>query len=117
MRLGSLERSVMEALWSRPGGLLAQDIADGLATAPAVTTVLTVLSRLTRKGLAVRERAGRAHVYRPVAGKDTFVAEAMREALNEAGDVAAAVHRFVGTISPEAAAALRAALDAADGGP
>ncbi|MEV4898050.1 BlaI/MecI/CopY family transcriptional regulator [Nonomuraea sp. NPDC055795] len=110
MRLGNLERSVMEALWAHPEGILAQDLAAALPSSPAVTTVLTVLVRLSRKGLATRERAGRAHLYRAAAGKDAFVAEAMREALDEAGDVEAAVSRFVGAVSPEVAAALRAAL-------
>lgn len=34
----------------------------------------------------------------------------MRAALDEAGNVAAAVQRFVGTVTPEVAAALREAL-------
>ncbi|KAA9381417.1 BlaI/MecI/CopY family transcriptional regulator [Microbispora cellulosiformans] len=114
MRLGNLERSVMEALWSHPEGMFAQDLADGLASQPAVTTVLTVLVRLSRKGLVSRERQGRAHLYRAGADKDAFVAETMRAALDEAGDVEAAVSRFVGTVSPEVAAALREALDGRD---
>ncbi|WP_214322731.1 BlaI/MecI/CopY family transcriptional regulator [Nonomuraea sediminis] len=111
MRLGSLERSIMEVLWAHPEGILAQQLADELESKPAVTTVLTVLVRLTRKDLASRERVGRAHRYKAVAGKDAFVAETMRAALDDAADLDAAVNRFVGTVSPEVAAALRAALD------
>ncbi|GAA4196103.1 BlaI/MecI/CopY family transcriptional regulator [Streptosporangium oxazolinicum] len=110
MRLGHLERSIMEALWRHPGGMLAQEIAGSLPSQPAVTTVLTVLLRLSHKGLVVRERVGRAHRYRASGGKDAFVAEVMQEALSEAGNVDAVVHRFVGTVSPEVAAALRLAL-------
>ncbi|MEU4575583.1 BlaI/MecI/CopY family transcriptional regulator [Nonomuraea sp. NPDC023979] len=115
MQLGNLERSVMEALWEHPGGMFAHDLAPLLPSGPAVTTVLTVLTRLSNKGMVSRERVGRAHLYRATAGKDAFVAEAMRAALDEAGDVAAAVQRFVGTVSPEVASALRAALGERDG--
>ena len=69
--LGELERAVMEILWAaRPavlrvnGGspsLTARDVQDALAERDlATTTVLTVLSRLERKGLVSRERDGRA---------------------------------------------------------
>ncbi|GLW11583.1 hypothetical protein Misp01_67110 [Microtetraspora sp. NBRC 13810] len=110
MRLGTLERAIMEALWAHPEGLLAQDLANALPSQPAVTTVLTVLVRLSRKGMVSRERAGRAHLYRATAGKDAFVAETMRAALEDAGDLEAVVNRFIGTVSPEAATALRDAL-------
>ncbi|MEU8379634.1 BlaI/MecI/CopY family transcriptional regulator [Streptosporangium sp. NPDC048865] len=115
MRLGHLERSIMEVLWRHPDGVLAQELAGSLPSRPAVTTVLTVLLRLSRKGLVTRERAGRAHRYRAGGGKDAFVAELMREALDEAGNVDAVVHRFVGTVSPEVAAALRTALREREG--
>lgn len=115
VRLGNLERSIMEALWNRPEGALAQDLAGALPSRPAVTTVLTVLVRLSHKGMVTRERLGRAHLYRAAATKDSFVAETMRAALDEAGDLEAAVNRFVGTVSPEVAAALRDALAGRDG--
>ncbi|GAA4556981.1 BlaI/MecI/CopY family transcriptional regulator [Planotetraspora kaengkrachanensis] len=110
MRLGHLERSIMEVLWRHPQGMLAQDLAAELPSDPAVTTVLTVLVRLSRKGMVTRARNGRAHVYYAAADKDAFVAETMRAALEEAQDVEAAVSRFVGTVSPEVAQALREAL-------
>ncbi|MFI7417868.1 BlaI/MecI/CopY family transcriptional regulator [Nonomuraea sp. NPDC049684] len=90
MKLGNLERSVMEALWRHPHGLFAHDLAAGLPSEPAVTTVLTVLMRLANKGMVARERVGRAHLYKATADKDAFVAEAMRAALAEAGDVVTA---------------------------
>ncbi|GIH25796.1 hypothetical protein Aph01nite_41060 [Acrocarpospora phusangensis] len=112
MRLGNLERSIMEALWRHPGGLFAQQLADSLPSKPALTTVLTVLVRLTHKDLVSRRREGRAHLYRATTDRDAFVAETMRAALDQAGDVEAAVMRFVGTVPPEVTAALRAALRA-----
>ncbi|GGT31818.1 BlaI/MecI/CopY family transcriptional regulator [Nonomuraea spiralis] len=115
MQLGNLERSIMEALWRQPQGVFAHDLAAGLPSRPAVTTVLTVLMRLTNKGMVSRERVGRAHLYKATASKDVLVAETMRAALDEAGDVVAAVQRFVGTVTPEVAAALREALEGQSG--
>ncbi|MFD1930914.1 MULTISPECIES: BlaI/MecI/CopY family transcriptional regulator [Nonomuraea] len=112
MHLGNLERAIMESLWRHPDGMFAQDVAAGLPSRPAITTVLTVLVRLSRKGMVSRERVGRAHLYKAVVEKDAVVAEAMRAALDEASDIEAAVQRFVGTVSPEVAAALREALGA-----
>ncbi|WP_030455246.1 BlaI/MecI/CopY family transcriptional regulator [Herbidospora cretacea] len=112
--MGTLERAIMEALWRQPGGLFAQDLAERLESRPATTTVLTVLVRLTKKGMVSRRRIGRAHLYEAAVAKDAVVAEAMRAALEEAGDVALAVQRFVGVVPPEVATALRDALEARD---
>lgn len=112
--MGTLERSIMDALWRHPDGIFAHDLAAMLPSQPAITTVLTVLVRLTHKGLVSRERVGRAHLYRAAVDKDAVAAEAMRAALDQAGDIEGAVQRFVGTVSPEVAAALREALDARD---
>ncbi len=114
MRMGTLERAIMEALWQRPDGIFAQDLAESLESRPATTTVLTVLVRLTKKGMVSRRRIGRAHLYEAAVEKDAVVAEAMRAALEDAGDVTLAVQRFVGVVPPEVAAALRDALEARD---
>ena len=70
--LGDLERAVMDLLWDAAAPLTANELRDQLA-APggadgkelAVTTVLTVLSRLEKKGLVERERDIRPHRYPP----------------------------------------------------
>ncbi|WP_230008857.1 BlaI/MecI/CopY family transcriptional regulator, partial [Microbacterium sp. Bi128] len=75
--LGELERAVMDLLWAGQEAATANTLRDLLAqsTQPqdgsaghvgkdlAVTTVLTVLSRLERKGLVERERGTRPHRY------------------------------------------------------
>lgn len=110
-RLGELERAVMEVLWSAGEARTARDIVDALPErARAATTVLTVLSRLERKGLVARDRDGRAHRYRPTAGREDHVVELMREALDNADDRAAALARFASQVSPAEAAALADAL-------
>jgi predicted transcriptional regulator len=52
-RLGEREREVLEVLWSE-GSATVQQVADGLKTALAYTTVMTTLDRLYKKGLLQR---------------------------------------------------------------
>jgi predicted transcriptional regulator len=111
LRLGELERAVMEVLWAADGPLTARAVAGGLASRePALTTVLTVLSRLEAKGYLVRTRDGRAHHYGPTASREEHVAVLMHEVLGAAADRTAALARFAGQVSREEAEALQVAL-------
>lgn len=60
----------------------------------AYTTVMTIMSRLDRKGLLTRTRTGKSDLYRPVMSRGDYLdarAEAEVEALvEEFGDVALA---------------------------
>ncbi|MFI7481905.1 BlaI/MecI/CopY family transcriptional regulator [Kocuria sp. M1R5S2] len=115
--LGELERSVMEILWQSGTPLSAYDLQDRLpATAGggrprAATTVLTVLSRLERKGFVRRERSSRPHRYRAAASREEHMADLMHDVLGEAQDRAAVLARFVGRVSSEEAETLRRLLD------
>jgi predicted transcriptional regulator len=113
--LGELERSVMDALWNAPTPISAYDIQATLADSSpkplAATTVLTVLSRLEKKGFVRRERTERPHRYSAVASREDHVAELMHEVLGGADDRTAVLARFVGQVSPAEAAALRKLLD------
>jgi predicted transcriptional regulator len=113
--LGELERTALEQLWDADGPLAAADLRDALAAAAerrdlALTTVLTVLSRLEKKGFVRRDRAVRPHAYAPVKSRDDYVAELMHDALGAAPDRAAALARFVGQASPDETAALKRLL-------
>jgi predicted transcriptional regulator len=111
-----LERTVMRALWNAERPLTGREIA---AVRPdlAYTTVLTVLTRLEKKDLVRRDSSTRAHTYVAVASREDHVSELMQQALGQAGstDTArkAALQHFARSMSPEEAAALRAALDEA----
>jgi predicted transcriptional regulator len=115
-RLGDLERAIMEVLWEAATPLTAKAICDALERRAwadrslAVTTVLTVLSRLERKDMVTRRRDDRAHTYVAAATREDHVAELMREALGTAGDRDAALARFVGAATPQEADVLRRAL-------
>lgn len=111
--LGELERTVMDAVWDAPAPVSAYDVQEQLESAGrslAATTLLTVLSRLEKKGFVASSRAGRPYRYAAVASRAEHVAELMHEVLGETRDRSAALARFVGSVSDEDAATLRQLL-------
>lgn len=109
--LGSLERAVMNLLWSGDEPCTVYELRDELPTpAPAPTTLLTVLGRLEKKGFVVGDRTARPHRYRSVASRAEHMAELMRDALGDSGDRRAVLERFVGGVSADDAATLRRLL-------
>jgi predicted transcriptional regulator len=115
--LGELERSVMEVLWTTDGALTANELRDALALRDepgrtvATTTVLTVLSRLERKGFVARTRVVRPHRYHALLSREEHTAELMHEVLDKASDRDAALARFVSTATAGEAATMRRLLD------
>ena len=95
--LGELEAPIMRMMWER-GSASVREILSALNDDQrrhlAYTTVMTVMSRLTDKGLLSRERRGKMHVYRPTATRDGFLRHAaarrVQELVAEFGDFAVA---------------------------
>ncbi|MBG6238257.1 putative transcriptional regulator [Mycetocola sp. CAN_C7] len=115
--LGELERAVMDVLWNTDEAVSANDLRDRLDAAEdgsardvAVTTVLTVLSRLETKGFVSRDRASRPHLYRSVTTRADHTAGLMHEVLGTAPDRDAALARFIGQVTPAEAETLRTLL-------
>jgi predicted transcriptional regulator len=112
--LGQLERAVMQALWEAGEARSAYDLLPGLSTESgeplAATTVLTVLSRLEKKGFVSADRSSRPHRYTATASREDHVAELMHEVLGDAADRQAVLERFVGGVSADDAALLRKLL-------
>ena len=111
--LGELERAVMDALWDADSSLTAYDVQYRLESGGrtlAATTLLTVLSRLEKKGFVSSERSSRPHRYTAVASRADHVAELMHSVLGDANDRTAVLERFVGGVSAEDAAILRQLL-------
>lgn len=118
--LGELERSVMDLLWESPRevALSAYELQDLLATSGssstkklAATTILTVLSRLEKKGFVERERTSRPHRYRSAASREDHMAELMHEVLGGASNRVAVLERFIGRASSGEAEMLRKLLE------
>lgn len=116
--LGELERAVMDTLWSGDSPVTANELRDKLTArrddgaSPALTTVLTVLSRLERKGFVHRDRGARPHLYFASLSRANHVADLMREVLESSTDRTAALAHFVGSVDESEAQALRRLLDA-----
>src|SRR4029453_476284 len=122
--LGELERAVMDLLGGGQEAatantlrdLLAQDSASGNGEPGhqgkdlAVTTALTVLSRLEKKGLVEGERGPRPHRYQAVSSRADHTAELMHEVLGSAPDREAVLARFIGSVTESEAATLRKLL-------
>lgn len=112
--LGELERAVMDTIWDASAPVTAYDVQDDLKDAGralAITTLLTVMSRLEKKGFVASDRSARPHRYSAVASRADHVAELMHSVLGASGDRTAVLERFVGGVSREDAAVLRQLLD------
>ncbi len=73
--LHELEVEVMEAVWKREESTV-RDILEMLNRGKrqrAYTTVMTIMSRLRRKGLLERERIGKTDVYHPVMDRESYL--------------------------------------------
>lgn len=118
-RLGDLERTVMDRLWALDGAdstaaLSVRDIHESISQERdiAYTTVMTVLDRLTKKGLVTRERDGRAWQYRPASTSEEITADLLRDSLDhlETTDRRAAMMHFLDGASSDEIDDLKAAL-------
>lgn len=104
----------MDVLWDTDLPLSAGDLRDRLVASDATarkplaaTTVHTVLSHLEKKQLVLRDRSGRPNLYRAATARADHTAELMHEVLGAASDRQAALARFIGTVTPQEAEALR----------
>ncbi len=118
VNLGELERAIMDVIWDSATPLAAADLRESLNASAsqgkelAITTVMTVLSRLEAKGFVVRDRGARPHLYRAAMSREDHVAELMHEVLGSASDRDAVLARFVGQVSARDAERLRRLLEA-----
>lgn len=111
-RLGELEAKIMDLLWSWDRSASVRQVLDAVnADRPlAYTTVMTVMDNLHSKGFLMRERDGRAYLYRCSASREDYIAELMRDALAASSDHTAALARFTEQLNDEESNALRSAL-------
>lgn len=85
--LGELEHRVMDVLWASQEEQSVRDVHTQLLADAriAYTTVMTVLGRLAKKHVVVRQQHQRAWWYRPASSKAQFLAGEMAQVLGEAG--------------------------------
>lgn len=113
MALGALESEVMGVLWDADDALAVREVLDALnadrSAQLAYTTVMTVLTRLTEKGVLSRSRRGRGFVYTPMAQDEAGVA--VQEVLRQYGDAAVAHFVSASAADPAAKERLRRLLE------
>lgn len=111
-RLGELEARVLEILWDAGGWLNTREVLDVLAVDRplAYTTVMTILVRLSDKGLLERRKDGRAFAYHAVMTREEWTALRMRELLAVAESRAEALSHFVSEMDDADVAQLRRLL-------
>lgn len=80
---GELEAQVLGCLWDRPDGLSSQQILAMLGDdSLAITTVLTVLTRLTDKGLVSKlAGTGRILLFKASVSREKHTAEMLLSAM------------------------------------
>ena len=73
----------MEVLWNASSPLSVREVHDSLSASAdlAYTTVMTVLDRLAKKHLLLRDRDGKAWLYRTAATREELLIDEIRVAL------------------------------------
>ena len=85
VKLGELERAIMDVVWDAPAPIAATDLRDVLKASgpegkePAITTVMTVLSRLEGKGFVTRTHTERGFVFAPAVPETTAKRSALQQ--------------------------------------
>ena len=105
----------MDILWSATKPLTSGQILDRVNESGidlALTTILTVLSRLADKEMIVRESAGgRALLFSATQTREAHNAALMLKLLGEAGNPALAFAQFTKSLTPKQLQALRKSLE------
>jgi predicted transcriptional regulator len=98
----------MRVLWRQPSARVAE-VRAALARPLAYTTVMTVLDRMSAKGLVERRKNGRAYLYSAVLDLDNARRDALTRLLaNLFDNDRDALLRYVARLRPGAAAPLPA---------
>jgi predicted transcriptional regulator len=109
---GELEASIMSCLWDRPEGLSSQQILALLGDDDlAITTVLTVLSRLGEKSLVARSQdGGRKLLFQATLTREAHTASVLLGAMEKSANPAMVFSHFTNGLSPNQLAELKAVL-------
>ena len=79
--LGTLETEVMEIIWHAEKPISVSEVVTLLKQKReiAYTTVMTIMMRLSEKGLLKRTPSGKAYLYKPAVSKDAFLTRISRQ--------------------------------------
>jgi predicted transcriptional regulator len=111
---GELEQLILEILWASPTPLTSHEILEraNAESALALTTVLTVLSRLVDKGLATRGAGeGRSLLFSAAQTREQHTADLLLKIVSGSSNPALAFSHFAEGLNDTDLAALRQVLD------
>ncbi len=101
-KLAQLEMDCMKVLWRVPGASVAQ-VRAALPRPLAYTTVMTVLDRLSIKGIVGRRKHGRAYLYSAALPRDAARARAVQQLIADLFDGdPRALAQYLSSASPAA---------------
>lgn len=110
---GELESLILDVLWNTKQPLNSQEILQQVGDGDlALTTILTVLSRLTDKELVVREAGeGRSFMFSAAQSREQHTADLMLKLVAEESNPALAFSAFAKGLTASQLKALRKSLD------
>src|SRR5512146_885850 len=85
LKLAQLEMECIKVLWRQPAASVAQ-VRAALARPLAYTTVMTVLERMSAKGVVARRKTGRAYLYSATLPREDARARAVQQLLADLFD-------------------------------
>lgn len=79
--LGELEKEIMEVVWQSTKPITVRLVFESISNRRkiAYTTVMTIMSRLVKKGYLKTEVSGKAYIYKAVYTKDKFLTRISRQ--------------------------------------
>lgn len=82
--LGELEKEIMGIVWESNQPVTVREVFNAIKVKRniAYTTVMTIMGRLTDKGLLKKQKRGKAHVYKASYSKDKFLKKISRQIIN-----------------------------------
>lgn len=110
---GELESLILNVLWNSKASLSSQEILERVGEGDlALTTILTVLSRLADKELVVREPGeGRSLLFSAAQSREQHTADLMLKLVAEETNPALAFSAFAKGLNAAQLKALRKSLD------
>ncbi|MBI5467706.1 MAG: BlaI/MecI/CopY family transcriptional regulator [Deltaproteobacteria bacterium] len=88
--VGPLEQEILEVLWTRGGSSGKEIFAEIKKTRHlALTTVLTVVERLAKKGFVTKAKGESVFIFRPAFTKTEFAREVSHDVLKGIFDISA----------------------------
>ncbi len=87
MRLGPLEKKVLEKIWEKEGEITVRDVWESFKDRYAYTTILTIFQNLEKKGLICGRLKGKVKFYTACMTKDEYyrgkLIDYLREVMSE----------------------------------